>query len=164
MNENPKQVSRYSPTGFLTNSTIIMGSFLIPDWLFASQQELFREGDQVNKYRNKKVMFDGQMFDSQLEAKFYAELVLRKKAKDILDFERQPSFILQHGFSWAGHKERPITYRADFAIKHNDLTIEVVDCKGMKTETYKIKRKLFLLKYCVNSNYKFTEITKEDMR
>lgn len=121
-----------------------------------------------NKYGNKKTIVDGIMFDSALEARYYQELVLRKRAGDILDFEIQPVFVLQEGFTFHCKKERPITYVADFAVTRRDgflgTFIEVVDCKGMKTDAYRMKRKMFLKRYCETGNYTFTEITKEDVR
>lgn len=101
----------------------------------------------MNKYYNKKTKIDGYTFDSMKEANYYLELKLRKKAGDIKDFELQPEFLLQDKYKKNGKTIRAITYRADFKIIHNDNSIEIIDCKGMKTEVYKLKKKLFEYKY-----------------
>ena len=97
----------------------------------------------MSKYHNKKTEVDGIKFDSKKEALFYQELCLRKKAKDIDDFELQPRFLLQEGFNKNGVRYRPIHYVADFTIYHNDGSWEVVDVKGKRTQVYGIKKKLF---------------------
>ena len=42
---------------------------------------------------------------------------------------------------------RPITYRADFRVTYVDGHQEIEDVKGMETEIFKIKRKMFEYKY-----------------
>lgn len=42
-----------------------------------------------SKYRNKKTVVDGIMFDSKLEAEYYLHLKLMLKCEKILDFEMQ---------------------------------------------------------------------------
>ncbi len=96
-----------------------------------------------SKYRNKKVTLDGRTFDSKAEAAYYQELKLRLKAGDIKGFGCQPRIMLLPGFTKHGRKIRPVTYIADFIIEHNDGSIEYIDVKGMETEAFKLKRKLF---------------------
>lgn len=100
-----------------------------------------------SKYGNKKVEIDGHVFDSRAEAKYYNQLKLRERAKDILFFRLQPRFRLQDGFEKKGVKHRPIDYVADFEIHHKDGSIEVVDVKGVKTQVFLIKQKMFEKKY-----------------
>lgn len=38
-------------------------------------------------------------------------------------------------------------YVADFKVTYADGRVEIIDCKGMKTEAYKIKKKLFEYRY-----------------
>ena len=97
----------------------------------------------MSKYHNKKTEVNGVTFASQKEAEYYVTLCLRKRAGNIDDFETQPRFLLQEGFIKNGIRYRPIHYVADFKIIHNDLSVEVVDCKGKKTQVYGIKKKLF---------------------
>jgi hypothetical protein len=55
--------------------------------------------------------------------------------------------LLQEAFEKNGRKFRKIEYVADFEVHHLDGSIEVIDVKGMETEAFKIKRKLFEKKY-----------------
>ena len=89
-----------------------------------------------SKYKNKKIKIDGHYFDSIKESKYYEELKLRLMAGDILGFCLQPKFILSNS----------ISYIADFIVFEKDKTI-IVDVKGIKTDVYKLKKKLFKEKY-----------------
>ncbi|MFW5804701.1 MAG: DUF1064 domain-containing protein, partial [bacterium] len=77
---------------------------------------------------------------------FYEDLLWRKKAGDIKDFELQPKFWLldPEDDKVTGNG---IYYRADFKIIYNDDSVEVIDTKGYKTNVYKLKKKLLLAKY-----------------
>ena len=95
------------------------------------------------KYRNRRVKVDGILFDSQLEADYYSDLKLQLKTGMIRGFCRQPQFILQEGFS----DVRPITYRPDFIVFHNDGSYEIVDTKGFETQEFKRTKKMFAAKF-----------------
>ena len=86
------------------------------------------------------------MFDSKKEANYYIKLKILKDAGKILDLELQKRFVLQQGFKLHGKTYRAITYIADFVYK-DDKGMHVVDTKGYRTETYKIKKKLFMKKF-----------------
>ena len=98
------------------------------------------------KYRAQKTVVDGITFDSKRESERYAELRVLLKAGVIKHLELQPSFELQEGFECKGKKYRPIIYKADFAYMEGD-TYVVEDVKGMETDVFKLKRKLFIHKY-----------------
>lgn len=100
----------------------------------------------MNKYRNRKTIIDGITFDSRREAERYRELRLMEKANLILHLELQPVYELQAKFRHNGKTERAITYKADFRYEENGRIV-VEDVKGMETEVFKIKRKLFLYRY-----------------
>ena len=105
-----------------------------------------------NKYKNTKTNIDGIVFDSKLEARRYCELKLLERAGEIKNLQLQPPFELQPTFKKNGKTYRKIIYKADFSyidIKTGATIVE--DTKGMKTELYKLKKKLF--------EYKFPEIT-----
>ena len=108
-----------------------------------------------SKYGAHRTEVDGILFDSKREAARYQELKILEKSGEIKDLVRQPVFTLQEAFMCDGKKERSITYRADFMYEENGRTI-VEDVKGMKTEVYKIKRKLFLYQY--GDRYTFREV------
>ena len=99
-----------------------------------------------SKYHAEKADVDGIKFDSVAESERYASLKLLERAGVIQNLKLQPHFLLQDGFIYQGHKERKIEYIADFQYERDGKMI-VEDVKGMKTEVYKLKRKLFLYKY-----------------
>lgn len=100
----------------------------------------------MNKYRNKKVVIDNIKFDSQLEANRYVELKLLQRARKIKKLRLQVPFVLQEGFKKNGKSYQAIKYIADFVYEENGRTV-VEDTKGMQTDVFKIKHKLFEKKY-----------------
>jgi len=96
------------------------------------------------KYGNRKVELDGYTFDSAGEANRYRELVLLHRAGEICKLKIQPVYMLQPAFKKNGVAHRSITYIADFEyfdVREGRYITE--DFKGMETEVFKIKRKLF---------------------
>lgn len=100
-----------------------------------------------SKYHNKKVTIDGIAFDSQKEAKYYMELLLRQRIGEVTEIKLQPIFELQAAFKRKGRLIRAITYKADFEITLANGKVQVIDVKGCETEVYKIKRKMFQCKW-----------------
>ena len=100
-----------------------------------------------NKYGNKKTVVDGIKFDSKLEAEYYQLLKFKKAQGHIQDFKLQPRYTLQETFKRDGKTYRSITYVADFEIMQNDGSVVVADCKGMMTDVFKIKAKIFTKLY-----------------
>lgn len=114
----------------------------------AQRQILAKIGQQMkSKYRNEKAtrrMPNGTIrtFDSQKEARRYDELALLLKAGKISNLRLQQTFTLQDGYiSASGDAVRALTYKADFFYTSDGKSI-VEDVKGVKTEAYKIKKKL----------------------
>ena len=100
-----------------------------------------------NKYNNKKTIVDGIKFDSEMESHYYLYLKHLKEIGEVVDFEIQPTFLLQEGFNLNGKRIRAITYKADFKVIYKDGHEEVIDVKGKLTEEFKIKRKMLLYRY-----------------
>lgn len=102
----------------------------------------------VHKYNAKKTVVDGIAFDSKKEAMRYKELKELQRVGKIDGLELQPRFELQESFKHKGKTIRKIEYVADF--KYLDIALGkwvVEDVKGMKTDVYKLKKKLFLHSY-----------------
>jgi hypothetical protein len=99
---------------------------------------------------------NGHLFMSKKESERYRELLKLEKEGAISELELQPKFILQLGFVDAmGEKHREIAYIADFRYQDNKTKeIIVEDVKGMKTDIYKIKKKLLLYAY---QDFRFIE-------
>lgn len=101
-----------------------------------------------NKYHNTKVIYNGIKFDSKKEMQRYKELVLLKNEGIISSLELQKKFELQPSYKRNGKTIRSISYIADFYYYDNVKRQYVVeDTKGVKTEVYKLKKKLFEYKY-----------------
>ena len=95
-----------------------------------------------NKYGAKKIKdpATGFVFDSKAEFTRWCELRILERAGKISDLQRQVKYELipkQKG-------ERACTYLADFVYKDSDGNTVVEDTKGVKTDAYRIKRKLML--------------------
>ena len=94
----------------------------------------------MSKYGNRKVKApDGQVFDSVKEYHRWGVLRLMERAGKISDLKRQVSYELIPKQTC----ERACSYIADFTY-YQDGKLVVEDCKGYRTEGYKIKRKLML--------------------
>ena len=116
----------------------------------------------MNKYGNKKVTIDGEVFDSKREARRYQELKLLERCGAIYNLKRQVTYELipaqrekstrvytkgrKKGQPIEGKViEKAVTYIADFVYMDNVAGKEIVeDTKGMRTRDYIIKRKLML--------------------
>lgn len=96
----------------------------------------------MSKYNNKKVIVEDYIFDSIQESRRYKELKLLERAGKIQNLELQPHFLLQDSFRKNGKTFRKIEYIADFKYIENGKTI-VEDVKGIQTEVFKIKHKIF---------------------
>jgi|SaaInlStandDraft_4_1057021.scaffolds.fasta_scaffold02351_6 hypothetical protein len=112
-----------------------------------------------SKYGNRKVSRTVQgvvyKFDSMKEARHFDLLRARLKAGEISDLCLQPKFELIPKMKFGEETLRKITYAADFGyIEDGKQTI--VDVKGMRTDVYKIKLRLFLQQY--GDKYIFKEV------
>jgi hypothetical protein len=87
---------------------------------------------------------DGITFASKAEMNRFAELKMLERAGLIEGLERQPRYILLT----EPHKNKSIVYVADFRYRSLETKgIVVEDVKGMRTEVYKLKLKLFRDRY-----------------
>ena len=101
----------------------------------------------MNKFGNRKTLFNGITFDSRREAKRYAELLLLLRAGQISNLRRQVPFELLPTQKRDGKViERPVKYVADFVYTENGEEV-VEDAKGLRTKEYILKRKLMLWQY-----------------
>lgn len=94
-----------------------------------------------NKYRNQSVVLDGIRFASKREASRFLELSLLAKSGKIRDLNTQVRFKL------VCNGQHITTYVADFTYEEwvdEDWRAIVEDVKGVRTDVYKLKRKLML--------------------
>ena len=99
-----------------------------------------------SKYHAKKTVVDGITFDSRKES--YRYLVLKGMEEDgaIEDLRRQVRYELIPAFDVDGRHYRPVYYVADFVYVEDGKEV-VEDVKGMITDVYKLKSKLFARRY-----------------
>lgn len=93
----------------------------------------------MNKYRNKKVVYDGIKFDSIREATRYNQLKIFQKAGLISGLKLQVPFVLIPKSRYG----RAIKYVADFVYYENGEMV-VEDTKGFKTDVYRLKKRMML--------------------
>lgn len=106
------------------------------------------EAPRISKYRAVKTVVDGITFDSKAEARRYRELKLLEDSGFIRRLELQPEFV----FELDG---KPIfKYRADFRYFEGGTRI-VEDVKGVRTDVYRLKKKLIEAAF----NVRITEVS-----
>lgn len=89
---------------------------------------------------------DGVTFDSKREANRY--LVLKGMEEDglIENLRRQVRYELVPAFDVDDRHYRPVYYVADFVYVEDGKEV-VEDVKGMRTDVYRLKSKLFARRY-----------------
>ena len=100
-----------------------------------------------SKYHNKKCMYKGMKFDSHKEMAYYIKLELLENKGLIHDLKRQVPFVLLETIRIGDTTFRKTKYIADFTYYDKDNKYHVVDTKGVKTDVYKLKKKLMAWKY-----------------
>ena len=90
--------------------------------------------------------YNGLVFQSKNEMKRYRELLLLQKSGAITDLQLQTPFVLLDNYVKNGKKIQGVKYNADFTYYENGNYV-VEDVKGVKTDVYKIKKKLFEYRY-----------------
>ena len=117
-----------------------------------------------NKYKNSKCKCNqGHIHDSRKEARRCNELTLLERAGEITNLRQQVKYVLipaqrdksTEVYQRGKHKgepkegkllEKECDYYADFVYTKNGREV-VEDAKGMRTEVYKLKKKLMLYFY-----------------
>jgi hypothetical protein len=112
-----------------------------------------------SKYNNEAFFLDGRWFDSKGEAFCYRDYFKPMALAGVItDLEFQTPYILQESFRDAlGVKHRAIKYVADFRFVEKGKLV-VADFKGKETQSFRDKRKMFLVRY---PNIEFRIIKKE---
>ena len=103
-----------------------------------------------NYFSTKKVKSGGKFYDSKFEAYFGIELEQKLKRGEIKGFDphlRIP--LIVNGYTVCD-------YYIDFAVYHNDGTVEYIECKGYPTDVWKLKWRLFCALYEDNPSIKIT--------
>lgn len=113
-----------------------------------------QQARKENKYHARKVVAQGQVFDSEKEYARYLELKLLEKAGEISGLERQVKYdLIPKQMDEEGKMiERPTVYVADFQYRDNNTGEFIVeDVKGYRRgqayAVFSLKRKLMLWRY-----------------
>ena len=101
---------------------------------------------KINKYKNKKVEYHGIKFDSQKERNYYIKLKVLEEYGKIKDLKLQVKFELQPKFQFRNKTIQAISYVADFTYYDEENKLHIVDTKGIRTEVYKLKKKMMQYK------------------
>ena len=103
----------------------------------------------MNKYNAKKVTVDGITFASKSEGRYYQHLLGLMESGVVESFEMQKPYTLLDKFPHpkTGKTIRAIKYVPDFEVIYSDGRVEVVDVKGMQTDVFRMKCKLFMFRY-----------------
>lgn len=110
--------------------------------------------NRPNKYGARKTYVDGIKFDSKAEAQYWLQ---HKTSKGI---QRQVKFTLVKPYKKYGKTFREVSYIADFVFydDHGNI-LKVVDVKGVRTQLFNVKAKIFMSMYEVP-----LYVAKQDMR
>lgn len=113
-----------------------------------------------SKYGAEKITVRGEVFDSKKEARRYQQLQylqqagqisgLRRQVRyEIIPEHREPDTVGPRGGKKKGRIiERARYYVADFVyFDHETNQVVLEDCKGFRTDTYKLKKALMLDRY-----------------
>ena len=123
---------------------------------------MFIIASKYNVSDKSKRTYDGIVFDSALEMRYYRDVLLPKvESGEIVSYELQKPYELQPRFKHDGKTVLPIKYIADFFIVYSDGREEVIDTKGKPDSVALLKRKLFWYHY-PTVNYKWICYSKID--
>lgn len=107
---------------------------------------------KTNKYSNKKTTIGDIKFDSKGEANRYSELKILEDAGEIFNLQLQPRFTM------IVEGKKVCTYVADFQYEEYGSDMPVVeDFKGMETQVFKLKKKLFMALYGAKYELRMTK-------
>lgn len=99
--------------------------------------------NKPSKYHAQPVVVDGIRFDSKRETARWSQLVLLQRAGEISDLRRQVPFVLIP----KSDNGREIVYKADFVYRDKSGAEIVEDAKGVRTDVYRLKKRLMAEKY-----------------
>ena len=97
-----------------------------------------------SKYGNKKVAYDGLVFDSKHEYKYYLLLQTRQAKGEIDNLQLQPVFPI------IINDKKVCKVILDFSFRETATgNVRFIDCKGFETPLSKLKKKLVEAQYAI---------------
>lgn len=113
------------------------------------------------KYKNKKTLYNGFMYDSKYEASVARDLDLRVNTLEIKGFDNQFKIELR-----VYDSTRSIAFikkhKVDFRIHNWDTTFTLLEAKGVETTEYRWIRKMILTLWLpFHADYSYEVISKK---
>lgn len=102
------------------------------------REERFKYTRKKGRFHNVSQMYNGQRYDSKLEAKYAQDLDWRIDAGEVKEWDRQVKLEL----TMHGHKL--CRYYIDFKVTMADDSIQYVEVKGYPTMLWKLKWDILL--------------------
>ena len=138
---------RYKTKALENFNIMLKGDKFVKDFVLPTVQD--EKENKNKKFGAKKCWINGFKFDSLMEARYYVYLLHEKAKKHIIDFSMQVPYELlpKYKNKFTGKTVLAVKYIADYVIKEKDGTETVIDVKGRETPEFKIKKKIFGLKY-----------------
>jgi len=99
----------------------------------------------ASKYGNIHTEYKGQTFMSKKEVQYAMTLDSLKKAKNAS--ERVVSYETQVSYKIVLNDIKICRYITDFIVKYADGHIEIIDVKGVRTQIYRLKKRLVEAQY-----------------
>ena len=96
---------------------------------------------KANKYGAQRTETLGRTFDSKFEASVAEELELRKKGKDIKDYDCQ--FRVEIPIHRPdGELAFKVSHKVDFRVHENDGSYTLIEAKGFETPDFRWRKRL----------------------
>ena len=97
---------------------------------------------RFTKYRAKRTEYNGEVYDSKLEAGVGYQLDMRLRAGEIAAVERQFQVVcVPYTKDGRPMPTLAVRHKIDFRITHHDQTYELIEAKGLELGDYKMRRK-----------------------
>ena len=97
---------------------------------------------RYTKYRAKRTEYQGEVYDSKLEAGVAMQLDMRLKAGEIVAVERQFQVVcIPYTKDGRPMPTLAVRHKIDFRITHHDGSYELIEAKGLELGDYKFRRK-----------------------
>ena len=105
------------------------------------REEHFKHTRKKSKYKNSSTMYNGQRYDSKLEAKYAQDLDWRIDAGEVKEWDRQVKLELTM------HGKKLCNYYIDFRVVLQDDSVQYVEVKGFPTMLWKLKWDILLASF-----------------
>lgn len=134
--------------------------------VFIPEEKRGKFNVSAKEQRTYRLLSKGQLieivFDSKIELDRYEELLLLQKSGAISGLEIQKKFVLLDKSEYTEYKMRGVKYYADFYyIEKGKQVVEEWKVKATRTKDYKIKKKMFHVRY---PEIEFREMVHDELR